>query len=761
MDDLHWADASSIELLEALLRLVEEERLLLLVAARPGWPETSGRILELSREKHAERNRELPLTPLGPEAVRRMVRNLFPGGNLPYATRTLIEERAHGNPFYIEEVVRALVDQGAVEYRDGAFHATRAIGSAEIPGSVQEVVMARVDRLDPERKSVLQAAAVVGGTFHAAVLETMGAGDGALPERLAELCDAEFLVPTDRTRGEEFAFKHPLLQEVTYDLLLEARREALHRAAGEAIEQRLLGTAPGVDAMLAYHFGRGRVPEKAEEYLFRAGDEAARSAASSEALHFFQEASALYFQLHGEGGDPAKAARLEANVGLALRNRGREPESVPHFDRALERLGVRGATSAFGTQLRFVRDLAAVLWRLYVPSRRRRREATEREREVIRVMFERALAQTTSDPTRFLFDSVATLRRIVQVDARSIPSAGRNYAGAVGIFSYGGISFGIGGRFLDRAVLLLEGSNTPDYLYYRTVAFLRHFLAGDWSGQHELPEADFDAHVRAGRLWEAAIYLSMLAHKRSCCGDFEGARRVVQRLFEIGDSLGYQDARLGAMAEQAFLHLQQGRFEEAVAAADDYYEESPQDMLHVLALGIRAKAQTRAGALEEAGATLSRCDAILEPMGLGQAIPFHVSFQRSARLAFELAVLEAKGGAPDAKRLRRCVRLALANARQVAEARPEVYRLAGREAWLRGARRKALAWWDRSLAEAERLGTRLEQARTLQELGLRLGAADDAPGGRTGADCLRAARSLYAELHLDAEARRWGAGSPP
>jgi class 3 adenylate cyclase/tetratricopeptide (TPR) repeat protein len=761
MDDLHWADRSSIELLEALLRLADEERLLFVVAARPGWPETSGRILERARAQHAERNLELALAPLGPEAVRRMVRNLFRGGDVPYATRTLIEERARGNPFYIEEVVRSLVDQGAVEYRDGAFHATRALESVEIPGTVQEVVMARVDRLAPERKSVLQAASVVGGTFHTVVLDAMGAGDGRLGDRLAELCEAEFLVPSDRSRGEEYSFKHPLLQEVTYDALLQARREALHRAAGEAIEQRLLGAAPGIDAMLAYHFGRGGVPERAEEYLFRAGDEAARSAASSEALHFFQEASKLYLQLHGEAGDPTKKSRLEKSVGLALFNGGREPDAVEHFDRALEHLGVPVPQSALRNQLRFGADLLAVLWRLYLPSGRARPAASEREQEIIEIMFQRALSQSIAAPTRFLFDSLAALRRIARLDAQTVHGAGRKYAGTVGIFSYGGVSFGIGQRFLAQADRLLgDRPDSPDFLYYRTMRFIHHFLAGDWSEAHEVPEAVLEEQQRAGRLWEVATYLGFLAEKHSRRGEFERARAAVQRSFEIADAFDYHAARLSAMGTQAMVLLEQGRSAEAAAMAEDYYEESPQDLLHLLALALRADAKVQAGALEEAAESLARGDAILAGMRMGQAIPWHVSFHNMARLHAELAAWEA-GTRRSAARLRRSRRAALGSVRKVAGWRPAVFRLTAREAWLRGSRSKSEHWWRRALAEAERLGARPEQARTLHEIGLRIGPGGSGPDGRSGAECLEAAQRLYAELHLERDLERLRAAAEP
>jgi class 3 adenylate cyclase len=748
LDDLHWADESSLELLESLLRLAAEERVLFLTASRPGWADGAARLRARAGEAHPERNLELALAPLGADAVRRMVRNLFREGDVPYATRTSIEERARGNPFYIEEVVRALVDQGAVEFRDGAFCATGKLEAAVIPATLQEVVMARVDRLPPERKALLQSAAVVGGSFHTAVLEAMGVAPGRLGEVLEALCEGEFLTPSDRSRGEEYAFKHPLIQEVTYESLLQERREALHLAAGEAIEKRLLGVAAGVDAMLAYHFGRGGAAERAEEYLFRAGDEAARSAASSEALHFFQEASELYFRRHGSGGDPQKKSLLEKNVGLALFNRGREPEAVPHFDRALEHLGIATPKSALRSQLRFAGDMAAILLGLYLPAGGVRPAASERERDVIELMFQRALAQTTADPTRFLFDSMATLRRIARVDTGTIREVGRKYAGCVGIFSYGGLSFGIGGRFLARAEALLEGhSDAPDYLYYRCMRFIHHFLAGDWSAAHEVPEDVFEAHVRAGHLWEAAAYLGLLGEKRARCGDFDGFARVLRRSDEIAEGFGYHDARLAAMGDQVYLLLEQGRFAEAVAAADAYREESPQAMLHVLAFGARAEAQVRAGALDEAAASLGRGEEVLAGMGLGQAIPYHVSFFHTARYAFDVARLEA-GAAPSRRALRASRRRALGSVSKVASRRAQVYRLAGREAWLGRRRGAARRWWERSLAEAERLGARPEAARTLHEIAVRLPPGERGVGERTAADCLDTAAAMYRELHL-------------
>ena len=148
MDDLHWADISSIELLESISRLVTDHPILLLLAFRPGYADTSGRMLEACAQQFPERHVEIELGPLDARAARALIKNLFRDGDIPHVTRSAIEEKTRGNPFYIEEVVRTLVDLGAVEYgRRRASTRPRRLASVEIPDTVQEAVMARVDRL--------------------------------------------------------------------------------------------------------------------------------------------------------------------------------------------------------------------------------------------------------------------------------------------------------------------------------------------------------------------------------------------------------------------------------------------------------------------------------------------------------------------------------------------------------------------------------------------------------------------------------------
>jgi tetratricopeptide (TPR) repeat protein len=125
--------------------------------------------------------------------------------------------------------------------------------------------------------------------------------------------------------------------------------------------------APGYAGMLAYHYGMGRAVDRAETFLFRAGAEAARAAAPSEALHFFEEASKLYLQLHQGGGDPAKRAVLEKNIAQALYYRGRFLEAIDHFNLALRLLGDRVVERRLELGLRFVGNMTTVFVRLYGP----------------------------------------------------------------------------------------------------------------------------------------------------------------------------------------------------------------------------------------------------------------------------------------------------------------------------------------------------------------------------------------------------------
>ncbi|MCP3985767.1 MAG: AAA family ATPase, partial [bacterium] len=637
-DDLHWADLSSIELALELAPLATRRPILFLHVFRPHFGATSGRLIERLREEHRQHVTTLELRPLERKAVRRLITNLFRGADIPQPVRAMITDRASGNPFYVEEVVRSLIEQGAVVRDGGGFRTTERIHETEIPRSVEEVVRSRIDHLPAHQRELVQVASVIGRSFHVAVLRRIFPRADTLQRDLAALRVAGFVVAWDQTQGEELAFKHPLLQEVAYDGQLEGRRRERHLAVAEATESELSASIAGYHAMLAYHFGLGGNHLRAEDELLHAGDEAARSAASNEALQFFRDASRLYLEVHGEGGDPARRATLEKNLGLALYNRGQFIDAEQHFNTALRALGESVPRSQTAMMLRFARNLPIELARLWLPLRRRR-PSTARDREVVAIMYRRAEAQTTVSPERFLFDTMDTLARLDTLDPSTVPNAGGMFASTVGIFSYGGLSPAIGRRFLARGAPLVRADDLKERVTFAMMNHLHHFLTGDWSDAHCLGEELFEEGLRELCLWPICQYLGLETEKRIRQGRWDDALTLMDRTSRIWETYGYDLAKTNHYAQPVFLAIEQRRLAEARAGAEAYHDETPGDLLHLLADAMRAEAEILLGDQTGAERTLTRGEEIVR--GAKFPPPFHLSSHRNAQLLSSVVRLES------------------------------------------------------------------------------------------------------------------------
>jgi len=175
-EDLHWADLSSIRFLEPLFRLVEHSRILFINAFRPDHEDTSDRILKLTEGQLRDRTSTIRLDRLTDKECDALIFNLLKRASIPYETRTLIRQKAEGNPFFIEEVIRSLIDDGVIEYGTGQFRVTERIASVVIPGTIQDVIMSRVDRLDGSTREALQVASVIGRTFYHRIIADLLAG---------------------------------------------------------------------------------------------------------------------------------------------------------------------------------------------------------------------------------------------------------------------------------------------------------------------------------------------------------------------------------------------------------------------------------------------------------------------------------------------------------------------------------------------------------------------------------------------------------
>jgi class 3 adenylate cyclase len=213
MEDLHWADTSSIEQMESLFRLAETQRIVFINVFRPGHRETGDRILETVKEKYAPHYVEIDLQPLDANMSESLINNMLHIKGLKHTVIDQIVNRADGNPFFIEEVVRSFIDQGAVVLKDGVFEVTDKIDKMVMPHTINDVLMARIDRLDEKTRELVKIASVIGRSFFYRILTEVSKTIEDIDTRLSYLQKIQLIRERKRMEELEYLFKHALAQE--------------------------------------------------------------------------------------------------------------------------------------------------------------------------------------------------------------------------------------------------------------------------------------------------------------------------------------------------------------------------------------------------------------------------------------------------------------------------------------------------------------------------------------------------------------------
>jgi hypothetical protein len=281
-ENLHWLDSETQALLDRLVESLPTARLLLLVNYRPEYQHSWG-----SKTSYVQ----LRLDPLRPENALELLRDLLgEDASLGALTQRLIVW-TEGNPFFLEEIVQALVETRALVGERGAYRLVTSLETLQVPATVQAVLAARIDRLPLEEKDLLQTAAVIGKDVPGTLLHTIAElPEAALHRSLVRLQAAEFLYETSLFPDIEYTFKHALTQQVAYRSLPHERRRVVHQRVGETLERLYPAQLEEYYEQLAYHYSRSDRQEKALEYLVKTGHKAAQRYANREALDALQQA---------------------------------------------------------------------------------------------------------------------------------------------------------------------------------------------------------------------------------------------------------------------------------------------------------------------------------------------------------------------------------------------------------------------------------------------------------------------------------------
>jgi predicted ATPase len=303
VEDLQWIDEQSEQALAALFSVISSAPILLILTHRPGYVALLG--------KHAYSS--LALRPLIPKDRQMMARGVLQAGTLPEQLEQLILGKAEGNPFYIEEVSKSLLEEGVLRRTDDTYVLERPAKEILIPDTIQEVILSRIDRLERQAREALQLASVIGREFTVRLLQRISDTRAGLEDLLAELKSLELIYEKAFFPELSYMFKHALTHQVAYSTLLLERRKSLHRTVATGIEELYNDRLAEMYEMLAHHYYQGEEWRKALDYSVKAARKAAGSFANEEAMAYFDQALRAFHQID----DMPTEALMDIYVGKA------------------------------------------------------------------------------------------------------------------------------------------------------------------------------------------------------------------------------------------------------------------------------------------------------------------------------------------------------------------------------------------------------------------------------------------------------------
>jgi class 3 adenylate cyclase/tetratricopeptide (TPR) repeat protein len=324
--DMQWVDDSSLDLLRYCLSICDSESLLWMLSFRPEREASIWKFHNYVEAEYPHRLTNIELLPLTPTQSSELINHLVGPETLPDETRELIIRNAGGNPFYMLELIRALIDQGVLarETADSPWRLTRPITTLDMPGSLQRLLLTRIDRLSVQQRMILQIASVIGPLFWLNMLVALLDEPQTLRTDLAALQRSQLIQESGRVPelGMQYFFKSPLIRETAYDSLLSSHRIAYHLQAAQYLEDMI---SPDIlanyDGMLAYHYREAGNVRKELFYTFLAAEHERMIYANAEALQDYTRAMELLDKLEATSTSKGQIRSIQAQRFEVLNGR--------------------------------------------------------------------------------------------------------------------------------------------------------------------------------------------------------------------------------------------------------------------------------------------------------------------------------------------------------------------------------------------------------------------------------------------------------
>ncbi|TME82299.1 MAG: hypothetical protein E6I45_06215, partial [Chloroflexi bacterium] len=744
LEDVHWLDSASWLLLLRARR--EIPGLLLVVTTRP-IGDASDPLAALREDA-----RTLRLQPLSRDDAIALTCERTGASRIADAVAAVVEDRAEGNPLFIEQLTYALRDGGRIVVENGLLRVTgtETLAGPMIPDTIQRVITTRLDQLPPAEALTLKVASVVGQKFALRTLADvypLEIETPALVGHLETLTRLDLVAPTPLAPEPTWEFRHVITQEVAYNLMLSTQSRELHRALAEWYERTYAADLSPFHAFLAHHWRKAGNPARAVDHLELAGAQALRTFANEEAIGFLEDALKLAAD-ERIAIDPARQGRWRLELGEAYVHMSRYREGRDHLEAGLRHLKRPAPGSNFQQAASLVGELLRqVAHRLGL--RRGKRALDEQQRAVLIATFRayERLAEASYYSRETLLPLYCVIRILNEAESSGIPAEiARGYAGTGALFGVVPLPR-VAEWYLHRALeRLKEVDDLTTHEIVNVVVGFYYIGAGMWEPAREQFRTVRGTARRMGdrrRLDDAVSNLMELEYLQ---GGFRGAAELADEVVASARSRNDHRFEAEGLAGKAYSAWQLGDSVEAsgsLASLRKLLADEPDmiDELKIQAAGLQAFIQLGRG---EGGQALAGAEEALR-LTAGQRPTYFGTFLGYVGPAEALLGLWETGREPRDGRAQAAEALKRmeAFAKVFPVGRPRAALLRGRHQWLVGRKADAFRSWRAGLAKAKELSMSYEEGLAHYELARHL-----EPGDEARASHLDAAREIFGRLDV-------------
>ncbi|MCD4664534.1 MAG: hypothetical protein K8R68_04620, partial [Bacteroidales bacterium] len=751
IEDMHWADTSSITFLESLFKLVKKNQILFINVFRPGHKDTGDFIQEFLNENLPEDHITIKIDPLIETESRKLIGNLLHNSSLPSEVCEMIIRKTEGNPFFIEEVIRSFIDDGIIEIKGNEFIITEKIHQANIPETINEVILSRVDKLDEKTKDLLKTASVIGRNFYYKVLEEAADIIGELDSRIEYLKDVQLIGESKKKEEIEFLFKHALAQQATYESIIQNTKKELHLKIARSIEKVFTENLHEHYGSLAYHYGKAENFEKTEEYLIKAGDEAMKTAASAEAINHYKKVIKIINSDDLQNKCQQKTLDIEEKLAYAYYAQGLNRNASELFIKVLSTSNLsKVPKNRFLLLFKVFKSLIQLNFKIKLSKGEVGKRANDHDNRLLKMVLCQGEAGVTFSPKDTFF------RNLILLNGFPIQTLATSNFGIVCLLTIScifpwtgrGIKYG---RMLNRFTSsVMDSQEDIILLYIKYIKAMYDYFVDQLSHDNE-DDKVFKLGMETGLVWPPTIYHAYRGVGYIELGRSIETKHLIKNLYQIANDMENSFSRTQHYRVQQTFFIKYRLMDKVIDNSEDiikFISKTDHSTILLLIHCITSIAYSIKGDINKAKQHFHKAEDLSEKLWL----KYYTSMTLLAKAYIEMKKIEISLNKDNSiKDLLLTSKLLVDASKKVNCNKVEAFRIRAIAFNQNNQASKSLKYFKKSIEFANWYGAKLELSRKYFELGKFLSDPKTKRkqlNGLSGKEYLEKARAMFEEMSL-------------